>query len=164
MLYFTYTAEAGGGSGTATDMLGPHQQMVRLQCHRLSQGPGGTHSRIRQPDRDLAGGCLGVFRYRRGGPDHHPPRPYPKGRAGLAYPGIPENEGFHDESGLSLRAARHPGGPLQRGHPEHGVGGLDHREDHGVFRQSGRSRAAKCCEDMTGWVRDRFHQFNDGAE
>ncbi|MDE2666161.1 MAG: hypothetical protein OXI69_08420, partial [Acidobacteriota bacterium] len=28
MLNFTYTAEAGGGSGTATDMLGPHQQKI----------------------------------------------------------------------------------------------------------------------------------------
>ena len=157
MLNFTYTAEAGGGSGTATDMLGPHQQMIRLQRHRLSQGPGDSHSRNRQPDRDLAGGCLGVFRYQRGGPHHHPHgRARRARRTGL--PGSSRKRGIPRRSSLSMRAARDPGGPLQRGCPEHGVGGIDHLEDHGLFRQSDRPQPAMWCEDMTRWDRGEFYQ------
>ena len=70
---------------TATDMLGPHQQMIRLRRHRVFEGPQRSHSPNRQSDRDLAGGCLGVFRYQRGGPDHHPHgRARRAGRTGLS--------------------------------------------------------------------------------
>ena len=96
MLNFTYTAEQGGGSGTATDMLGPHQQMIASNAISYLRGTGGSHSRNRQSGRDLESGMCRVL------PKpawwSGPPPKCPRGRAGLAYPGVPESEGFHDEA------------------------------------------------------------------
>ena len=58
----------------------------------------------------------------------------PDGRAGLAYPGVAEEEGLQ-RAGLPVRAQAEQSGPLQRGLPEHGDcrRGGDNPEDHGVF-------------------------------
>ena len=62
----------------------------------------------------------------------------PEGRAGLAYLGVAEEDGF-ERGRLSVRAAAERQGPLQRGLPEHGSAGRggDHCENHGLFGRSG---------------------------
>ena len=97
MLNFTYTAEAGGGSGAATDMLGPHQQMIATKAIDYLRDLGvpipETGSRIGTLRVDVSGSSevSAVVRTTT-------PTAVPEGRAGLAYLGIPENEGFHDEA------------------------------------------------------------------
>ena len=97
MLNFTYTAEAGGGSGTATDMLGPHQQMIASNAidylRSLEVPIPETGSRIGTLRVDVSGSSdvSAVVRTTT-------PTAVPEGRAGLAYLGVPENEGFHDEA------------------------------------------------------------------
>ena len=95
MLNFTYTAEAGGGSGIATDMLGPYQQMIRpnaIDYLRDLQVPiPATGNRIGTLRVDVSGSfeVSAVVRTT---------TLVPEGRAGLAYPGVPENKGFGDEA------------------------------------------------------------------
>ena len=96
MLNFTYTA-AGGGSGTATDMLGPHQQMIESDAIDYLRGLDvpipETGNRIGTLRVDVSGSSdvSTVVRTTT-------PTAVPEGRAGLAYLGIPGNEGFHDET------------------------------------------------------------------
>ena len=97
MLNFTYTAEAGGGSGTATDMLGPHQQMIASNAidylRSLDVPIPETGKRIGTLKVDVSGSSdvSAVVRTTT-------PTAVPEGSAGLAYLGIPENQGFHDEA------------------------------------------------------------------
>ncbi len=97
MLNFTYTAEAGGGSGMATDMLGPHQQMIASNAidylRSLNVPIPKTGSRVGTLRMDVSGSSdvSAVVRTTT-------PTAVPEGRAGLAYLGIPENGGFHDEA------------------------------------------------------------------
>ena len=96
MLNFTYTAEAGGGSGTATDMLGPHQQMIAPNAIEYLRGQEvpipETGNRIGTLRVDVSGSSDVSVVVRT-----TTPTAVPEGRAGLAYPGVPGNEGFHDE-------------------------------------------------------------------
>ena len=48
-LDYTYTAYAGGGSGTASDILEAGQQKIQSRCPRLSQAPGGSRPGLGQP-------------------------------------------------------------------------------------------------------------------
>jgi hypothetical protein len=96
MLNFTYTAEAGGGSGAATDMLGPHQQRIASNAIEYLRGLEvpipETGSRIGTLRVDVSGSSdvSTVVRTTT-------PTAVPEGRAGLAYLGIGEQEGFHEE-------------------------------------------------------------------
>ena len=96
MLNFTYTAEQGGGSGSATDMLGPHQQMIASNAIEYLRGLNvpipATGNRVGTLRMDVSGSSdvSAVVRTTT-------PTAVPEGRAGLAYPGVPESEGFHDE-------------------------------------------------------------------
>ena len=96
MLNFTYTAEAGGGSGSATDMLGPHQQMIASNAIDYLRGLEvpipETGKRIGTLKVDVSGSSdvSAVVRTTT-------PTAVPEGSAGLAYLGVPENQGFHDE-------------------------------------------------------------------
>ena len=96
MLNFTYTAKAGGGSGTATDMLGPHQQMIASKAIDYLRGLG-----VPIPE---TGNQLGTLRVDVSGSSDvsavvrtTTPTTVPEGSAGLAYLGIPEDMGFHKE-------------------------------------------------------------------
>ena len=99
MLNFTYTAEAGGPSepATATDMLGPHQQMVASNAIDYLRGLEvpipATGNRVGTLRVDVSGSSdvSAVVRTTT-------PTAVPEGRAGLAYLGVPENEGFHDQA------------------------------------------------------------------
>ena len=98
MLNFTYTAEAGGPRepATATDMLGPHQQMIASNAIEYLRGLEvpipETGSRVGTLRVDVSGSSdTGVV------VRTTTPTAVPEGRAGLAYLGVPENEGFHDE-------------------------------------------------------------------
>ena len=97
MLNYTYTAEAGGGgSGSATDMLGPHQQMIASDAIEYLRGLEvpipATGSRVGTLRVDVSGSSDTSVVVRT-----TTPTAVPEGRAGLAYLGIPEDEGFHDE-------------------------------------------------------------------
>ena len=96
MLNFTYTAEQGGGSGSATDMLGPHQQMIASNAIEYLRGLNvpipATGSRVGTLRVDVSGSSdTGVV------VRTTTPTAVPEGRAGLAYLGIPDHEGFHEE-------------------------------------------------------------------
>ena len=98
MLNFTYTAEAGGPRepATATDMLGPHQQMIASNAIEYLRGLEvpipETGSRVGTLRVDVSGSSdTGVV------VRTTTPTAVPEGRAGLAYLGVPENEGFHEE-------------------------------------------------------------------
>ena len=97
MLSFTYTAEAGGGSGAATDMLGPHQQMIASNAIDYLRGLDvpipETGKRIGTLKVDVSGSSDTSVVVRT-----TTPTAVPEGRAGLAYLGIPENGGFQDEA------------------------------------------------------------------
>ena len=82
-LHYTYTAEAGGGNGAATDTLAPGTPAYPAQRHRLPLRPGHSHPRLRKPHRDPAGRGLRFFR---GEPDrpHHHRRPRRPRRPGLS--------------------------------------------------------------------------------
>ncbi|MDE2962348.1 MAG: hypothetical protein OXU26_00395, partial [Acidobacteriota bacterium] len=96
MLKLTYTAAQGGGSGAATDMLGPHQQTIASNAIEYLRGLGvpipetGNRIGTLRVDVSDSSDVRAVVRTTT-------PTAVPEGRAGLAYPGIPENEGFHDE-------------------------------------------------------------------
>ena len=96
MLNFTYTADKGGGSGAATDMLGPHQQMIQPNAIDYLRGLEipipETGKRIGTLRVDVSGSSdvSAVVRTTT-------PTAVPEGSAGLAYLGIPEDMGFHEE-------------------------------------------------------------------
>ena len=109
--------------GAGADQPGRRSGRAQLHLHgRSRRGQRHRHRHARPPPaedrpnaidylRDLevpipaTGNRIGTLRVdvsgssdtQRGGPDHHP-HGRARGRAGLAYPGIPENEGFHDEA------------------------------------------------------------------
>ena len=96
ILNYTYTPHQGGGSGTATDMLGPHQQKIETNAIEYLRG-----LEIPIPD---TGKRIGTLRVDVSGSSDTSvvvrtttPTAVPEGRAGLAYPGVPENEGFGEE-------------------------------------------------------------------
>ena len=96
MLNFTYTAEAGGGSGAATDMLGPRQQMIASNAIEYLRGLEApipeTGNRVGTLRVDVSGSSDVSLVVRT-----TTPTAVPEGSAGLAYLGIPEDMGFHKE-------------------------------------------------------------------
>ena len=92
-LNYTYTADAGGGSGTATDRLDSGQQKIEIDAidylRRLGIPIPATGNRIGTLRVDGAGSS-GVGAMARTSTN------VPEGRAGLAYPGVPEEEGFDE--------------------------------------------------------------------
>ena len=138
MLNFTYTADKGGGSGAATDMLGPHQQMIQPNAIDYLRGLEipipETGKRIGTLRVDVSGSSdvSAVVRTTT-------PTAVPEGSAGLAYLGVPEHEGFHDEAVYLCGLRDNPGDRSNVAVQNMGIGGLDHPEDHGLFRESDRS-------------------------
>ena len=60
-LEFTYAADAGGGSGTATEVLAPGQQKIQPRRLEVSEGTRHAHSPLGQPHRHAAGGGFRVI-------------------------------------------------------------------------------------------------------
>ena len=157
MLNFTYTAEAGGGSGTATDMLGPHQQMIASNAIDYLRGLEvpipETGSRIGTLKVDVSGSSdvSAVVRTTT-------PTAVPEGSAGLAYLGIPENQGFHDEAvylcGLRDNPLDRSNVALQNMGSE---GSITLRTT--VFSGNPADPTGEMLEDMTLGPGE-FHQFN----
>ena len=92
-LDYTYTAHAGGGSGTASDMLGPGQQKIASDALGYLRSLGipipNSGNRIGTLAVDVtASSVVGVLA--------RTSTAVPEGRAGLAYPGVAEDEGFED--------------------------------------------------------------------
>ena len=158
MLNFTYTAEAGGGSGTATDMLGPHQQMIASNAidylRSLDVPIPETGSRIGTLKVDVSGSSdvSAVVRTTT-------PTAVPEGSAGLAYLGIPENQGFHDEvvylCGLRDTQGDRSNVALQNMGSE---GSITLRTT--VFSGNPADPTGEMLEDMTLGPGE-FHQFNE---
>ena len=97
MLNFTYTADKGGGSGAATGMLGPHQQMIAPDAIEYLRG-----LEVPIPE---TGKRVGTLRVGVSGSSDvgvavrtTTPTVVPEGRAGLAYLGVPQDEGFHQQA------------------------------------------------------------------
>ena len=92
-LHYTYTAHRGGGSGTATDRLAPGSQRIESDAIGYLTGLGipipGSGNRIGTLRVEVAGSSE-VNVVTRTTTD------VPEGRAGLAYPGIGEDEGFQE--------------------------------------------------------------------
>ena len=92
-LHYTYTAHRGGGSGTATDSLAPGSQRIESDAIGYLTGLGipipGSGNRIGTLRVEVAGSSE-VNVVTRTTTD------VPEGRAGLAYPGIGEDEGFQE--------------------------------------------------------------------
>ena len=93
-LDFTYTAHAGGGSGRASDTLAPGQQKIARDAlsylRRLGVPLRGSGTRIGTLAVE-ARGSAGV------GTVVRTTTRVPEGRAGLAYPGIAAEAGFHEK-------------------------------------------------------------------
>ena len=136
-LDYTYTAkdEPGRRSGKASDVLPAGRQKIETDALTYLRGLGvpipetGNQLGTLRVEVELGAEVETVVRTTTA---------VPEGRAGLAYLGVAEEEGF-TEPGLSVRAAAECSGPLQRGLPEHGGagGGCNHPEDDGVFRRGG---------------------------
>ena len=93
-LDFTYTAHAGGGSGRASDTLPPGQQKIARDAlsylRRLGVPVRGSGNRIGTLAVEARGSAgLGVL--------VRTTTRVPEGRAGLAYPGIAAEAGFHEQ-------------------------------------------------------------------
>ena len=92
-LNYTYTADRGGGSGTATERLAPGQQIIKSDAIGYLKSLG-----IPIPD---SGNRLGTLRVEVSGSSEvsavtRTTTAVPEGRAGLAYPGISQDEGFQE--------------------------------------------------------------------
>ena len=91
LLNYSYTADAGGGSGTATDRLDAGRQKIEIDAidylRRLGIPIPATGNRIGTLRVDVSG-SFGV------GVMARTATAVPEGRAGLAYPGVPGEEGF----------------------------------------------------------------------
>ena len=91
VLRYTYTAHVGGGSGTATDRLAPRRQKIESDAldylRRLGVPIPETEKRIGTLRVEVSGSSAVSVVTRT-------TTAVPEGRAGLAYPGIAENEGF----------------------------------------------------------------------
>ncbi len=92
-LHYTYTADAGGGSGTATDSLAPGRQ--KIQSNAIDY--------LRNLDIPIpgSGNRIGTLRVEVSGSSEvsvvtRTTTDVPDGRAGLAYPGIAQDEGFQE--------------------------------------------------------------------
>ena len=96
VLHYTYTAHAGGGSGTATDSLAPGRQRIEPDAidylKRLGIPIPGSGKRIGTLRVEEVSGSSAV------GVMVRTSTTVPEGRAGLAYPGISGDEGFQDEA------------------------------------------------------------------
>ena len=91
ILNYTYAADAGGGSGTASDQLDAGQQQIVIDAigylRRLGIPIPSTGNRIGTLRVDAPGSSgVGVMA--------RTTTAVPEGRAGLAYPGVPGEEGF----------------------------------------------------------------------
>ncbi len=97
MLNLTYTGRDGVGSGSATDMLGPRQQKIAPDALDYLSGLGIPMPEIANRVGTLRVGVSGssdvsvVVRTTT-------PTAVPEGRAGLAYLGVPQDEGFHQQA------------------------------------------------------------------
>ena len=93
ILHYTYAAHAGGGSGTATDRLAPGSQRIVSDALEYLRGLGvpipETGNRIGTLGVEVSGSSE-VSVVTRTTTD------VAEGRAGLAYPGISENEGLQE--------------------------------------------------------------------
>ena len=92
-LHYTYTADAGGGSGTATDTLAAGRQRILPNAIDYLSGLG-----IPIPD---SGNRIGTLRVEVSGSSEvslttRTTTAVPDGRAGLAYPSIAEEDGFQE--------------------------------------------------------------------
>ena len=92
-LHYTYTAAAGGGSGTATDTLAAGRQRIQPDAIDYLSGLG-----IAIPD---SGNRIGTLRVEVSGSSQvslttRTTTDVPDGRAGLAYPSIAEEDGFQE--------------------------------------------------------------------
>ncbi|MYC80972.1 MAG: trypsin-like serine protease [Acidobacteria bacterium] len=92
-LHFGYTADAGGGSGTAADTLAPGRQRIQPNAIDYLTGLG-----IPIPD---SGNRVGTLRVEVTGSSEvslttRTSTVVPDGRAGLSYPSIAEDEGFQE--------------------------------------------------------------------
>ncbi len=92
-LHYTYTADAGGGSGTATDSLAPGQQRIQPDTIGYLSGLGipipGSGNRIGTLRAEVSGSSQVSLTTRTA-------TEVPDGRAGLAYPSIAEDQGFQE--------------------------------------------------------------------
>ena len=92
-LHYTYTANRGGGSGTASDSLAPGSQRIQPDAIGYLTGLG-----IPIPG---SGNRIGTLRVEVTGSSEvnvvtRTTTAVPEGRAGLAYPGIGEDQGFQE--------------------------------------------------------------------
>ena len=158
-LDYTYTSkdDPGRRSGKASDVLAAGRQKIETDALTYLRGLG-----VPIPE---TGNQLGTLRV------EAPPgseveavvrttTAVPEGRAGLAYLGVAQEEGF-DRGGLSVRAAAEQSGPLQPGFPEHGDfrRGCDHPQDHGVFGGGGGMPSPRVLREEE--LRPgEFHQYN----
>ena len=92
-LHYTYTAHAGGGSGTATDTVAPGQQKIQRDAIGYLTGLGipipGSGNRIGTLRVEVSGSSQVSVTTRT-------TTAVPDGRAGLAYPAIAEDQGFQE--------------------------------------------------------------------
>ncbi len=92
-LHYTYTADAGGGDGTAADTLAPGEQRIQPDAIGYLSGLGipipGSGNRIGTLRVEVSGSSEVSLTTRTS-------TAVPDGRAGLAYPSIAEEEGFQE--------------------------------------------------------------------
>ena len=92
-LHYTYTAHRGEGSGIGSDTLAPGQQKIQSDAIDYLSGLGipipGSGNRIGTLKVDVSGSSEVSLTIRTA-------TDVPEGRAGLAYPGIAEYEGFQE--------------------------------------------------------------------
>ena len=157
MLNYTYTPHQGGGGGTATDMLGPHQQKIQTNAIEYLRGlevpipETGKRIGTLRVDVSISSDVSAVVRTTT-------PTAVPEGRAGLAYPGVPENEGFHDEAVYLCGLRDNPGDRSNVAIQNMGSeGSITVRTT--VFSGNPADPMGEMLEDMTLGPGE-FHQFN----
>ena len=106
---YAYTPHRGDKSYTATDGQGPLQQKIKSDAIGYLKGLG-----VPIPQ---TGNQIGTLRVHVTGSSEvaavvGTTTAVPEGRAGLAYPAIPDHEGIPGRSGLSVRAVAEPAGLL----------------------------------------------------
>ena len=138
-LEFTYTADAGGGSGTATEVLAPGQQKIQPDALKYLRGLGMPipHS----------GNRIGTLRVEVAGSSEvgvsvRTTTSVPEGRAGLAYPGIAAADGFTEAvylCGLRQNSQDRSNVAFQN---MGGAGAGDRDlENHSLFRRGGQPQS-----------------------